>query len=155
MLPTPWRTLSINMFLTYGKKIDPRVVQVIYERYEGTTWYVQMVMNELFAITPKGAECVMEMIPIALDNVIAQQSCNYREIISMMATKKKMALLAIAKEGKAHNVTSSVFIKKYGLVSASSVQSAIIALLQDDFITQTNGIYRVYDYFFAEWLAQQ
>ena len=66
-----------------------------------------------------------------------------------------MVLAAIAKERQAQGVTSSSFIKKYNLSSASSVQSAIKGLLKSDIITLDNDTYRVYDYFFSEWLATE
>lgn len=53
----------------------------------------------------------------------------------------------------AHNVTSSQFIKKYNLSSASSVQAAIKNLLKNDIVTQEENTYRIYDFFFSEWLA--
>ncbi|MBQ7551090.1 MAG: ATPase, partial [Bacteroidales bacterium] len=57
-----------------------------------------------------------------------------------------------AKEGEATNVTSARFLKDNGLSSSSSVQSALKGLLEKDIITRTENGYRVYDYFFAEWL---
>jgi hypothetical protein len=62
-------------------------------------------------------------------------------------------LQAIAKEGEAHNITSAKFVKKYNLNSASSVQAAVKLLLKNDILTQTDGGYRVYDFFLSEWLA--
>ena len=47
---------------------------------------------------------------------------------------------------------SGSFVKKYGLSSASSVQSALKGLMEKDLITHTEKGYRVYDFFFAEWL---
>jgi len=60
----------------------------------------------------------------------------------------------MCQEGMASNVTSSKFVKRYNLGSASSVQSAIKLLLKNDLITHEDGRYRVYDYFFSEWLAK-
>ena len=31
------------------KQIDDGVVEAIYERFEGTTWYLQKVLNQLYA----------------------------------------------------------------------------------------------------------
>ena len=67
--------------------------------------------------------------------------------------KQKPVLFAIAKEGEATNVTSAKFLKDNGLSSSSSVQSALKGLLEKDIITRTENGYRVYDYFFAEWLV--
>ena len=65
-----------------------------------------------------------------------------------------MILQAIAKDGIAQNITSSKFIKKYNLNSASSVQAAVKLLLKNDLITHTDYGYRVYDFFLSEWLAK-
>ena len=64
-----------------------------------------------------------------------------------------MSIQAIAKEGLAKNITSTKFIKKYDLNSASSVQSAVKMLLKNDIVTQTNNEYQIYNFFFSEWLA--
>jgi hypothetical protein len=64
-----------------------------------------------------------------------------------------MVLQAIAKEGIAQNITSSKFIKKYNLNSASTVQSAVKLLLNNDLVTKTDTGYRVYDFFLSDWLA--
>ena len=68
--------------------------------------------------------------------------------------KQKLILQAIAKERLVKGITSSAFIKKYNLPSASSVQAALKPLLKNDLVTQDGDAYRVYDYFFSEWLAK-
>ncbi len=67
-----------------------------------------------------------------------------------MFEKQKELLITLAKEGKAHAVTSGEFVRKYRLSSPSSVQFA----LRKDFITQEQGVYQVYDRFFGIWLRE-
>jgi RIO-like serine/threonine protein kinase len=81
------------------------------------------------------------------------QENSYKDIMSQLPPKQKIVLQAIAKEGLAQNITSSKFIKKYNMTSASSVQAAVKLLLKNDLITQTDTGYRVYDFFLSEWLA--
>ena len=88
-------------------------------------------------------------------NVIRSQEGSYKELLSHLAPKQKAVLQAIAKEGRASGVTSAAFIRKYSLTSASSVQSALKSLLKNDWVTQEGDAYRVYDYFFAEWLREE
>ena len=76
-------------------------------------------------------------------------------LLANVPPKQKTVLQAIAKEGVAKNVTSGSFIKKYNLNSASSVQAAIKLLLKNDIITTTDEGYRIYDYFFSDWLATE
>lgn len=122
--------------------------------YGGYTWFVQMMMNELFALTGNGERCDMDQIEIARKNVILTQESSYKDLLAHLAPKQKLVLQAIANEGKAKGITSSAFIKKYNLPSASSVQSAVKPLLKDDLVTQEDDSYRVYDYFFADWIAK-
>lgn len=114
---------------------------------------IQMMMNELYALTPTGGLCQPIMINEAKNNVIMSQEGSYKDLLSNLPPKQKIVLQAIAKEGLAKNITSTRFIKKYNLNSASSVQSAIKLLLKNDLVTQSDGVYRVYDHFFAEWLS--
>jgi len=90
---------ATHLFETRGKHVSQDLIKKVYQQFNGCTWFVQMLMNEL-------------------------------------------------------NVTSSAFIKKYNLPSASSAQSAIKGLLKNDIITQEEDGYRIYDYFFANWLAK-
>ncbi|MBO5405901.1 MAG: ATP-binding protein [Bacteroidales bacterium] len=145
---------AISKFQDYGKMIDQELVKKVYSRLEGCTWFVQMIMNELFALTPAGEKCGLGMFDVAWENVIMSQDMSYREQFSILAPKQKLALLAIAKECIATNITSAEFIKKHNLSSASSLQSALKPLLNNDTIVKEDGRYRVYDYFYAEWLKK-
>lgn len=144
-----------RLFEERKKHIERTVIENIYAMFDGYTWFVQMMMNELFALTAQDECCKVDKIETARKNVIQTQDGMYREILSNLATKQKQVLQAIAREREAHSITSSSFIKKYNLPSASSVQAAVKGLIDKDLITQTNGIYRVYDYFFADWLATE
>ena len=142
-----------KLFADYGKTISEELLEQVYDDYEGVTWYMQMIMNELFALTEKGDNCKLESYPIALKNVIQTQESSYNDTLSNISAKQKPVLFAIVKEGEATNVTSAKFLKDNGLSSSSSVQSALKGLLEKDIITRTENGYRVYDYFFAEWLV--
>lgn len=143
-----------RMFQQNDKMIDKDVIETVWKQYDGYTWFVQMMMNELFALTPTGGTCKSEIIPVARRNVIMSQENVYKDLLSNLAPKQKMILQAIAKDGIAQNITSSKFIKKYNLNSASSVQAAVKLLLKNDLITHTDNGYRVYDFFLSEWLAK-
>lgn len=144
---------AIRLFEERGKHVDRKTIEHVYTMFDGCTWYVQMMMNELFALTPFDALCSSELIDSARRNVIIAQEGSYKDILSHLPSKQKLVLLAIAKERKARGITSSSFIKRHNLPSASSVQSAIKGLMKSDLVTQDDDTYRVYDYFFSEWLA--
>ena len=143
---------STRLFCEYGKELMPEVVSAVYDEYDGTTWYMQMLMNELFAMTKAGERCQQEAIPQALRNIIEVQDGVYRTQLSLLSVRQKGVLQAIAREGVVKSPTSAAFIKSHSLDSASSVQSALKVLLNDDTVTHYESGYRVSDYFFAQWL---
>ena len=142
-----------RLFEERGKHVSHELVEKVYTMFDGCTWFVQMMMNELFALTGYDDICGVEMLDEARRNVIQAQESNYKDLLSRLAPKQKLLLQAIAKEGVVRGITSSTFIKKYNLASASSVQAALKPLLKNDIVTQNEDTYRVYDYFFSEWLA--
>lgn len=141
-----------EMFRRCGRRVERALVETVYDRFEGCTWFVQMTMNELFALTPPGGLCYAGLLPEALDGIVAVQAVSYMETLARLSARQRAVLLAIAREGRAQAVTSADFVRRYGLVSASSVQAALKGLLESDIITADNGEYRIYDHFFALWL---
>lgn len=144
---------AMRLFEERDKHIKREVVETVWNMFHGYTWFVQMMMNELFALTKPDGTCTLERINEAHRNVIMSQESSYKDLMSQLPPKQKIVLQAIAKEGLAQNITSSKFIKKYNLSSASSVQAAVKLLLKNDLVTQTDNGYRVYDFFLSEWLA--
>lgn len=153
--PDVYAAFASKMFTDYGRTVKDGVAQNVHKRFDGCTWFVQMVMNELFAMTPPGGSCGEDMVDTALHNVIISQENTYKELLTNIAPKQKQVLQAIAREGMARNITSGAFIKKYSLASASSIQAAVKSLLKTELVTQDGDAYRVYDYFLAYWLAYE
>ena len=136
------------------KDIDEEVVASLYDRFEGITWYLQKILNILFAVTPPGEVCNKEMIEQAIHFILDSYSFTYSELLYQLPEKQKELLIAICKEGKATALTFGKFIHKYSLPSSSSVQSALKGLLEKDFVTKEGAFYMVYDRFFSLWLRR-
>lgn len=138
-----------------GKHLDPNVVANLYGRFNGITSYMQKVMNILFSMTPRGSTCTPEMIDTAIDDLLDFSSDTYETLLYQMPEKQRAIFMAIATEGEAKAISGSEFVRKYRLISASSVTSAVKGLLEKDFITFDKGIYQVYDQFFLLWLRNK
>jgi AAA+ ATPase superfamily predicted ATPase len=135
------------------KVISNELVSIVYRLFEGHTWYIQHIFNELYVLTGKGETCTLELIQESVKNKIAAYEPFFLSTLSLLSERQKEILYAIAKEGKATAVTSATFIKKHGLLSSSSVQTAIKQLLDKEIITSENNVYQVYDRFFGLWLT--
>ncbi len=156
--PIPMETyveFAGRMFSQRGKILDRSAAEAIYRMFDGCTWYMQMMMNEMFALTKEGMTCTTEYIDFAWDNIIMAQEDRYQAILYGLAPKQKQLLQAIARDRIVEGITSSDFVKRHRLVSASSVQAALKPLLKNDIVTCEEGIYRIYDYFFADYLAKK
>ena len=145
----------LRLFDLKGKHLSTEVPHVLYKRFDGITYYMQRAMNELFSLTPDGGTCEAKDIDNALHNIILSSALIYEDLMYQLPEKQSLVLRAIAKEGKAQNLTSGKFIHKYGLLSASSVKSAVPALLDKGLITNEFGVYQLYDKFFEMWLTER
>ena len=150
------RNMMTEMFLR-------EIIYQIYDRFDGITWYLQRMLNKIYSLTeatvasggqtPATAD---ELIfSQALDTILDESAFAYEALLYQLPAKQKELLLAICKAGKAKNITSSAFIKKYHLPSASFAQGAIKGLLDKDFVTESDGTYELYDKFFGEWLKRR
>lgn len=156
--PIPMETyveFASRMFSQRGKILERGAAETIYKMFDGCTWYMQMMMNEMFALTKEGMICTTEYIDFAWDNIILAQEDRYQAILYGLAPKQKQLLQAIARDRTVEGITSSDFVKRHRLVSASSVQAALKPLLKNDIVTCEEGTYRIYDYFFADYLAKK
>lgn len=148
-----YREFSDALFEKNGKRLDAKVVESVYSKFEGVTWYMQKMMNRLFSDTVPNSMCTDEMVTTALAEILDDNSQMYADLLYQLTQRQKELLVAIAKEGKATAITGGQFIKKYHLNTPSTVQSSILFLINKQLVTKHNNQYEVYDKFFALWLA--
>ena len=138
-------------FENAGKQIADGVVKAIYERFDGTTWYLQKVLNQLFAT--KDIVAVSD-VDQAVEQIINQNEEAYKDVLYQLTTRQRDLLVAVGHEGKARQITGMSFVKRYHLSSASSVQKSSQALQERQLLTHQQGIYEIYDKFMSEWLRR-
>ena len=139
-------------FRKRGKSIERVVIDTMYSRFEGITYYLQRVMNELFSMTPRNETCRSDDLDKAIRQIVDISSPIYEDLLYQLPEKQCLVLKALGKAGKIKNITSSNFIKNYGLISVNSVKSAIPALIDKGLVTIEHGEYQLYDRFFQLWL---
>jgi len=144
-----YESFARHHFETAGKQIDDGVVKTIYERYEGTTWYLQKLLNQLFSTTE---HATINDVDKAATQIIRQNEEAFKDTLFQLTIKQRDLLVAIGHEGKAKQITGSDFIKRHYLPSSSSVQKAAQILVDKQLITHHEGTYEIYDKFMAEWM---
>jgi AAA+ ATPase superfamily predicted ATPase len=143
----------LNHFLQHRKKISSEIAGMVYEAFEGHTFYIQSIFNELYSLLDEEEECTVEMLQIALNRKIKSFETIYQDTLVLLSQRQKEVLYAISKARKASNISSIEFVNKYGLKSPSSVQSAIKQLIEKELVVMDNSVYQVYDRFFGIWLS--
>ena len=145
----------VNHFEAADKRIDKDLVERLYDRFDGGTFYMQKVMNVLFMKTKAKGRCVMADLEPAVSYIINFTAPTYEDLMYQLPDKQSQVLKAISADGNAKQITSGDFAKRHGLVSASSVSSAVKALLDKDLITNDKGVFQVYDKFFDLWIRMR
>ena len=133
-------------------KLPQEVFNKIYEKYEGHTWYVQCLLNRLYGYD---RDVDMELISYATEQILAEYSYIYADLLKAYSSGQVRLLKAIAKEGCVKEVLAGDFISTYGLRAASSVSAAMKKLLENELVYQTADGYIIYDRFMGEWLRRQ
>jgi len=146
-----YRKFAMNIFSKYKKKLPSKVFDFIYENLQGHTWYVQLVLNLLFAMdrTNYSEQNVNDVI----NGILHEENATYKTYCEMVTRGQLYLLRAIAKEQSVKSPYEYSFMQKHGLKAASSVKLALKSLMDKTLILKNeNGYYYVYDRFFSLWL---
>jgi AAA+ ATPase superfamily predicted ATPase len=141
-------------FADADKTISKENIILVYNLFEGHTWYIQNIFNRLYSLTDTDEACSSRFIAESIEETISSYEPMFQSMLSLLPERQKELLYAIAKERKASGVTSAAFVKKHGLQSASSVQSSLKQLLDKEIITKEGDAFQVYDRFFGLWLSK-
>ena len=142
-------------FEAAGKSLQEESFKQVYELFEGHTWYVQRLMNELYAWTRPGEVADAQMASDALTFVIKTYARTFQEQMSSYPEAQKQLLIAIAKDGQAQQVTSVAFCKKHSMKSPSTVQSALRVLHDKGIVRKDGNSYSVTNRLLGIWLAKE
>ena len=151
---------SYSQFINYHfnkdeLQIESEAIKYIYDRFDGTTWYIQKICNELYAMTEPNSPCGIKEVDVAINYAVEEKDDTFQDLMARLTAKQKALLIALAHSGKNVQPTSGEFIRKYHLTSASAVQRGLQSLQEKDIITNSNGQYFIYDYFLYYWLNKK
>lgn len=122
----------------------------IYAMVDGVTWYIQAVLHRLYRLAD--IEVTEAVVQQAVVDIIRSEEEDYKRQYHHLTQVQAVLLRAVAVEGAVTQPTSGLFVKKYHLRSASSVQRALASLVEEEYLYPTERGYIVYDRFLAIWL---
>lgn len=138
-----------------GKSIEDACFKGIYTLFEGHTWYVQRLLNELYAWTRPGETAKEDMLPEVLTYVVKTYARTFQEQLSNMPDAQKKLLIAVAKDGKSDKITSIDFCRKHAMKSPSTVQSALRVLHEKGVLKKEGGSYSVANRLLEIWVKME
>lgn len=139
-----------TFFRNQGRDCPEEVFQYVYKLYEGYTWYIQTVMNRIYAKPSRSLD--IELAQACICDILKENEFYYQHLLQVYAKGQAKLVKAIAKEKKVKEITSGAFIAKYGLTATSSVKSALERMLEEEIVYHQDDGYIVYDRFFGQWL---
>ena len=146
---------STKHFEDARKRLEDDCFKRVYDLFEGHTWYVQRLMNELYAWTKPGEVADLPMLENALTFVIKTYARTFQEQMNTYPEAQKQLLIAIAKEGNAEQVTSVAFCKKHAMKSPSTVQSALRVLHDKGIVSKKDNTYSITNRLLGIWLKME
>lgn len=148
-----YRLFAIEKFQENEKLISPSVFDSIYNLLSGHTWYIQFVLNQLFAQTK--SEYTENDISIIINDVLKEENSTYKTYCELISKGQLRLLRAIAVEEKVSEPYETSFMQKHALTAPSSVRLALNALIDKSLVLKDDdGCYYVYDRFFSLWLTR-
>jgi len=92
---------------------------------------------------------------MSLKNILSEREGFYINYLNLLTRKYVEILTAIACEDGIEQPLGKYFLLKYMIGSASTVKSAMTALIEKETIYRDNEKYVIADPFFSEWLKRK
>lgn len=139
-----------SFFMAQGRSLPLEVFHYVYSQYDGYTWYIQVILNRLYA--KAGRSIDMDLVQESIREILQENEFYYQHLLQIYPKGQVKLIKAIAKEKKVKEPLSGSFISKYSLNATSSVRNALRRMLEEEIIYRSTDGYMVYDRFFGQWL---
>ena len=147
-----YANFAIKHFSENNITLPKKIFDSIYDKYDGHTWYIQVMLNRLYGFHREVNE---ELVNYAISEIISDYSYSYADLMKAYPSSNIRLLKAIAKEGCVKEILSGTFITKYRLRAASSVSTSLKKLTENELVYKTDKGYIIYDRLMDEWLRNQ
>ena len=147
-----YANFAIKHFSENNITLPKKIFDSIYDKYDGHTWYIQVMLNRLYGFHRDVNE---ELVNYAISEIISDYSYSFADLMKAYPSSNIRLLKAIAKEGCVKEILSGNFLTKYRLRAASSVSTSLKKLTENELVYKTDKGYIIYDRIMDEWLRNQ
>ena len=141
-----------RFFHKAGRHFDADAFGHLYNRFDGITWYVQAVLNRVWA--GGGGLDSPARVDSVVDELVAESGTFFMDLLRSQTAAEQSLMKAIGREGAVEAISAGDFIRRHRLPAASTIRSAAAKLGGRDLIYRTERGYVIYDRFFGVWLGR-
>lgn len=142
---------AAEFFRQQGRELNEPTFDYLYDEFNGHTWYIQVLLNRLYGYSQP---IDIQLVNYAIEEVVAESTYTYENLLAAYTSTSVKLLKAVAKARCVKEINSGEFIAEYKLKAASSVNSALKKLINNELIYKSADGYIVYDRFMAMWLSR-
>ena len=142
-----------GFFASDGRAFSNEAFESAYRRFDGVTWYVQAVLNRIWA-EGGGLESERD-VELAVETLVEERALTFHDLMESQTTTGRALLSALARERVVKEITASAFLRRNALSAPSSIRTALEGLLKTDLVYRSEMGYLVYDRLLGEYLRQR
>ena len=141
-----------SRFEATGRRIDPDALDAVLQSAAGHPYATQELCYFLWQETPAGETATTERVATALTKVLRSEHAHFSLVWERASAAQRQVLEALAEE-PGHPL-SEAYRRRFGLPSAATVQTALLALERNELIVRNRGAASIGEPFLAEWLRR-
>lgn len=142
---------AAEFFKQQGRMLDEPTFDYLYDEFSGHTWYIQVLLNRLYGYSEP---IDISLVNYAIEEIVSESTYSYENLLNAYTASNVKLLKAVANAKCVKEINSSDFIAEYRLKAASSVNSSLKKLLNNELIYKSAEGYIVYDRFMTIWLSR-
>lgn len=137
-------------FAAIGITLPREIFDEIYKRFDGVTWYVQVILNRLYGY--RSVE--FSDIDRAIKALVAENSYNFENLLESYPPGCIRLMKAIAAEGAVKEINAGEFIMRHQLKATSSVNKSLAKLRDTNLVDKTEKGYIIDDRLLGIYLTR-
>ena len=149
--PEVFAAFIAERFAATGRSVSETTLAAVLEITNAHPYGTQELAYSLWEMTPDGGTAGGEELTGALERVLASENAHFTRIWGEAPRGQRTLLEALARD-PGRPPLSAEYRRAHNLAAASSVQTALRSLSEDELVTPSERGYRLAEPFLREWI---